>query len=417
MAKDEEHQPNGELARVPLDQNVTGQGLLLATLGLLCLGVVMVHSAVATAHWRTPYPQGGSWQEVLGWLWKRVDVRHLVYATAAAAVLVTCWRFNVRWLNAGRRFPWFAAGLLAAALGLCGLVFVPGIGHEVGNRWRWIGIGPVTFQPSEILKVALAVFLAAWLTRPNVPVRSFWRSFLPALILIGGCMGAVVTQDFGTGMLIIVAGGVTLLLAGVRWWHLILLVAVAAAGFYLFVYLDQSRWNRVQILLNPGAQDPAATYQTDQSKLAVATGSWWGKGLGMGTVKLGYLPEDSTDFLFAVICEELGLFGGVLVMALVLVWVLLARRASAGAGDRFGSVLAGSLGFLIGLQAVLHVAVDLVVVPPKGLGMPFVSAGGTSLVIMAAAAAMIVSVTSRRTPQSAAGLQPRRAVENSTPSK
>jgi cell division protein FtsW len=405
MSKEDE-QPLSGLVRVPLDRNLTGQGILLVTLGLLCLGVVMVHSAVATAHWRTPYPQDGTWQEVAGWLWKRVDVKHLVYALAAAILLMTLWRLNVRWLNVGRRFPWLAAGFLSAAIVLCCMVYVPGVGRAVGDRWRWIGAGPLTFQPSEILKIALVVFLTSWLTRKGPAVRSFWKCFLPALGIVAVCMGIVVKEDFGTAMLIGVAGGVTLLLAGTRWWHLVMLVALAAGGFYVFIYLNPDRryWDRVMGYLGQGPHNERAVYQTTQSLLAVATGGWWGKGLGMGTVKLGYLPEDSTDFLFAIICEELGFAGAALVLGLVLVWALLARRASARAGDRFGSVLAGALGFLIALQAVLHMAVDLVVVPPKGLGMPFVSAGGTSLIIMAAAASMIVSVTSRRPREQAPAL-------------
>jgi cell division protein FtsW len=381
-----------ELVRLPLGQNITGQGLLLATLGLLCLGVVMVHSAVATV--TGPAAHGDGWEAKLADWIKRVDVRHLAYATIAAAVLMSFWRFDVRWLR-GRRFPWAAAILLLVALGLCGLVLVPGIGHAVGGFKRWIPIGPITFQPSEILKLSLVIFLAAWLTRDAAKPRSFLRTFVPALVLIGGCMGLVITQDFGTAMLIAVSAGVTLLLSGVRWWYLVLLIGLAAVGFYFFVFLNPYRWQRVMTLVEPSAQDARATYQTSQSLLAVATGGWTGKGLGMGTIKLGYLPEDSTDFLFAIICEELGVLGAGLVMALVLAWVLLAHRAARRSADRFGAVLAGSLGFLIGLQAVLHMAVDLVVAPPKGLGLPFVSAGGTSLILMAGAAAMIVSVTSR----------------------
>jgi cell division protein FtsW len=395
----QETESSPELLRVPLSENGTGQGLLLATLGLLCLGVVMVHSAVATV--RTP----GPW-------YSRVDVRHLAFATAAAIVLMTAWRINVRQLNGSGRFPWLAAAMLVVALGLGGLVFVHGVGLAVGGRWRWIRIGPaqysIGFQPSEIIKLTLVIFLSAWLTRDPAKVRSFFRRFVPSLLLIGGCMALVITQDFGTAMLIAVSAGVTLLLAGVRWWYLILLIALAGVGFYCFVYLNPTYMRRVTLLHSTEAQtqnNPAA-YQTGESLLAVATGGWTGKGLGMGTIKLGYLPEDSTDFLFAIICEELGVLGAGLVMGLVVVWVLLARRAAARSSDRFGSVLAGSLGFLIGLQAVLHIAVDLVVAPPKGLGLPFVSAGGTSLIIMAAAAAMIVSVTSRRAPESAVASQP-----------
>jgi cell division protein FtsW len=392
-----------DLVRLPLSENGTGQGLLLTTLGLLCLGVVMVHSAVATV--TAPAGDGGA-----AWDWgrflKRLDVKHLIYAVVATVVLMAAWLFDVRWFKAKRAFPRMACLLLLAALALCSLVYVPGLSYSVGGWKRWIRVGPITIQPSEILKLTLIIFLAAWLTRDPAKVRSFFRRFVPSLFLIGGCMGIVITQDFGTAMLIAVSAGVTLLLAGVRWWYLVLLIGLAGVGFYFFVYLNDYRWKRVMVLFNPGSQESRATYQTTQSLLAVATGGWTGKGLGLGTLKLGYLPEDSTDFLFAIICEELGLVGAGLVMGLILVWVLLARRAAARSSDRFGSVLAGSLGFLIGLQAVIHIAVDLVVAPPKGLGLPFVSYGGTSLVIMATAAAMVVSVTSRRAPEEIVAQQP-----------
>lgn len=373
------------MARVPLCDNVTGQGLLLTTLALLAVGAVMVPSALQTLAPR------GEWYD-------RVGVRDTFYTAAAAVVLLTAWRLNVRRLNAGKRFPWLAALLLGLALVCGGLVFVPGIGHEVGQKYRWIRPrgSPIGFQPSELIKLTLVVFLAAWLTRKGDGVRRFFRAFLPGLALTGACAGLVVTQDFGTAMLIVASAGVTMLLAGVRWYYLVALVGVAAAGFYFFVYLDPDRWGRVLAMLDPWSRTNRASYQAGQSILTVVSGGLTGQGLGLGTQKLGYLPEDSTDFIFAVICEELGFRGAVLVMGLILVWVWLARRAAAKAQDRFGSVLAGSLGFLIGLQAVLHIAVNLVVVPPKGLGLPFVSAGGTSLVIMAGAAAAIVSVTSRQ---------------------
>ncbi|HUT56344.1 MAG TPA: FtsW/RodA/SpoVE family cell cycle protein [Phycisphaerae bacterium] len=375
------------VARLPLGENLTGRGLVLVTLGLLALGVVMVYSAVATVAPR------GEW-------YNRVGFRHMVFAAAAAGLLIALWRLNAYRLNAGKRFPWVAALLLAAALACGGLVFVPGVGHSIGGYFRWIRIGPekyaIGFQPSEIIKIALVVFLSAWLTRQAVNVRSFGRTFVPAMVLIGGCMALVITQDFGTAMLIAASAGATLLLAGVPWYHLGGVLASAAVGFYFFVVRDPYRWSRIEAMLDPWSRDNPAAYQAGQSILAVMTGGWTGKGLGLGTVKQGYLPEDSTDFIFSVCCEEMGLVGGILVLALLGLWIVLAWRAAARAEDPFGRVLAGSLGFLVGMQAVLHVAVDLVVVPPKGLGLPFVSAGGTSLLIMAAATAMIVSVSSRR---------------------
>ena len=130
--------------------------------------------------------------------------------------------------------------------------------------------------------------------------------------------------------------------------------------------------------------------------MSILSGGWFGRGLGRGMNKLGFLPEDSTDFIFATFCEEWGFAGALLLMGLVLMWMWHARRAAVRAQDRFGQALAGSLGFLIAIKIVRHIAVDLVVAPPTGLSLPLVSAGGTARVIMAAAAALLISVTARR---------------------
>ena len=371
------------MIRLPLRENFEGQWILLTSLALLALGVVMVHSAMASV------VRPGEW-------YSRVDYKHTVYAILAAIVLVTAWRINVYRFITESGFPWRTAVLLGISLALGGLVFAPGIGYAVGGFHRWIRIGQFSFQPSELIKLFLVIFLAAWLTRPSVDIRSPFKTFLPALLLISGCMGLVITQDFGTAILIVVSAGVTLLLAGVPWYYLSSLVGAAGAGFYFFVVLSPYRWGRVQAMFDPMSPTNKAAYQAKQSLLAIVNGGWWGMGVGNGMIKQGFLPEDSTDFIFSVFCEEWGVRGAFLLMGLFLAWMLLCRRAAMRAQHPFGRVLAGSLGFLIALQAVLHIGVDLVVLPPKGLGMPFVSAGGTSLIIMAAATALIVSVTSRK---------------------
>ena len=372
--------------RLLLRDHSAGQGLLLTTIALLGLGVVMVHSAVASV------AAPGAW-------YARVDYRHTAFAVLGVFVLLTAWRLPYQWLARGRRIPILAAALLVVSLACGVLVFVDGIGYSVGGCRRWIRIGPsrytIGFQPSELIKLALLIFLSAWLTRQGRNVRSFTRTFLPALGVIGVCAGLVITQDFGTAMLIGICSGAVLFLAGVPWYSLLLLVAGAAAGFYRFVVQDPRRWARILALLDPWSPTNPAAYQPRQSILAILSGGWFGKGPGNGIRKLGYLPEDSTDFIFSVYCEEWGFVGAMLLMSLLLLWIWNARRAAVRCEDRFGAVLAGSLGVLIAVQAVLHVAVDLVVAPPTGMGFPFVSAGGTSLVIMAAATALIVSVANR----------------------
>lgn len=372
--------------RLTLGENATGQGLMLTTFAMLALGVVMVYSAVASVS------RPGLWYE-------RVDIRHTLFAVLACAVLCTLRAVDYNRLSRGKRFPVIPGVLLAAAIVSGAIVFVPGVGHAIGGRVRWIRIGPpqyaIGFQPSELIKLALLIFLAAWLTRPSCRVRSFGGTFVPAMALIGLCVGLIVREDFGAGGIIAITACVTLLFAGVPWYYFLLLIAPAAGVIYKFVISDPQRWARVEAMINPWAPT-AGAYQSRQSLLAVINGGWNGKGLGKGVQKLGFLPEDSTDFIFSVFCEEWGFIGAVLLMGLVATWIWHARRSAVRAANPFGRVLSGSLGFLIAFQAVLHIAVDLVAVPPTGVSLPFISAGGTALVLMAAAAALIVSVSAGR---------------------
>jgi len=360
----------------------------VTTLALMAVGVVMVHSAMASVS------PPGAW-------YARLDVRHWLFAAAAAILLLLGWLADYRYL-AGRRgrAPLLAGAGLCAAL-VCGaLVFVPGAGRSVGGYHRWIRVGPsqfgIGFQPSELIKIALLVFLAAWLSRPGRQVRSFGKVFAPAVLLIGLCVGLVVTQDFGTAVIIGVSAAAALLLAGVPWTYLMSLLPLGAAGFYAFVYRSPHRWARMTAVVDVWTNKSPSAYQPRQSLLAVLTGGWFGKGPGQGTLKLGFLPEDSTDFIFSALCEEWGFVGAMVLLGLLILWIRHAWQIALESGDQFGRVLVGSLGFLIGFQAVLHIAVDTVALPPTGIALPFVSAGGTSLMLMAAATAMIVSVSARR---------------------
>ncbi len=373
----------------PPRARANGGGLMLATLALLALGVVMVHSAVASV------AEPGAW-------YARADYRHTLFAVLAAVVMVTLWRLDYRRLAAGGRVPIIPAVLLGVAI-VCGLlVFAPGIGKTVGGQARWLRLGPakysIGFQPSELIKVALVIFLASWLARPTTDRRDFLRTFLPATALIGVCVAVVITQDFGAAVIIAIAAAATLLLAGVPWYYLATLVPPAAGAFYVLVVNSAHRWYRITAMLDPWSQTNPSAYQPRQSLLAIMTGGWFGRGLGAGMQKLGYLPEDSTDFIFSVYCEEFGFLGAVLLAGLILMWIWQARRVVSGAGDRLGRLLAGSLAFLIASQAVLHVAVATAAAPPTGASMPFLSAGGTALLLLAGATALIISVGAHNQP-------------------
>ncbi len=369
-----------------LRSRATSRGLLLTTFGLLALGIVMVNSTIASV---TEPPR---------W-YARMDVRHAMFAGLALLVLVVGCRFNYRWLGPGRKFPVLATVVLGVAV-ICGvLVFVPGVGRAVGGYHRWLRFGPpkfqIGFQPSELIKVCLVVFLAAYLSRKTLNVRSFTRAFLPAVLVTVACLAMIITEDFGTGVLIALSAGVTMLLAGVPWYYLMTLAAPAATGCYFFIVRSGFRLSRIEAMFDPWSRTNPSAYQPRQSLIAIISGGWFGKGPGRGILKFGFLPEDSTDFIFAAFCEEWGFMGAMLLMALVAVWIWFARRSAVHAEDKFGRILAGSLGFVIALQAVMHIAVNLGKMPPTGIALPFVSAGGTSLVILAGAAALIISVALR----------------------
>ncbi len=384
------------MERIPLEKNRIGRTLLLTTLAMLALGVVMVHSAVASV------TAPGAW-------YTRVDVRHSIFACLAALVLGVGWRFDYRRLTTGQRIPTFPAIMLAAALLCSVLVFVPGIGRSVGGYHRWIRVGPsryaVGFQPSELIKLTLVIFLAAWISRKSAEeIRSFTGTFVPAAALIVACTGLVITQDFGTAVLLGASAAAVLLLSGVPWRHLGLLIPPAALGFYALVIRDPRRWARITALFDPFSSSNPSAYQPRQSLQAIMAGGWFGKGVGRGMHRLGFLPEDSTDFIFSVYCEEWGAVGALLLLGLIILWIYTARKAALNAhpavvdrdeSGNFGRLLAASLGFLIGMQSLLHVAVALVLVPPTGVGLPFISRGGTALILMSVAVALIVSVTSR----------------------
>ena len=379
-------------ARLPLWQNPTGTSLIVLTTALLALGTILVISALSSV----------KEVEVSHW-WAKVSYRHMFFAAASVIVLATLWRVDYHWFASPRRcldlrligsIPLPALALVMVALVLGGLVFVPGIGHKVGVYARWIRIPAgsldISLQPSELIKLTLMIFLAGWLTHEKTNPRSGWTC-LACGIVIGACVGLIITQDFGTAAVVGISAAVTMIMAGVPWYYLVSFIPPAAAAFYFLVILVPYRYVRLLSML-----DPWGTFQSKEALMAIISGGWYGKGLGWGMLKHGYLPEDSTDYIFSILCEELGLVGAALLILLLCVWMFQARRASLKAADRFGMVLAGSMGFVVSLQSLLHIGVNLAVLPPKGIGLPFISAGGTSMIIMAAAVSLIISVIFRQ---------------------
>lgn len=329
------------------------------------------------------------------WRWTSLGSKQLLYVALAAGLYFVVGRIDYRRLGSSDRgvigSPVF--WVLLVATSACVLVLIPGIGTAINGARRWIKLGPVQIQPSELAKWGAVLFTAWWLTRPQTDVRRFIGGFLPVVVAVGVLCLLVVIQDFGTAALIGLCI-LTMLLAGrVKLWHIALFVIPAIAGAVWFIADKEYRLRRILAFRDPYASPQGEGYHMIQSLLSFTTGGITGRGLGNGVQKLGYLPEDTTDFVFAVICEELGLGGALLVVLLYLGILLVAWETMRRKRDDFGRLLAFGVAAMVGLQAAINIAVATVSVPTKGLSLPLVSAGGSGMVITCAALGLLYSVT------------------------
>jgi cell division protein FtsW len=346
--------------------------LVFCVCALLMLGLVILYSAgMATAG-------------------PKYMVTQLVWATlgAMACAIVTAVDYRVL-----RKVVWI---LLVVSAVLLVLVLIPGIGKKVGGARRWLSVGGLTFQPSELAKLALIIALAHYCDWQQRYMKEFKRGLLFPGLGIAVIIGLIFKEpDYGTTMLLASVAGVMLLLAGVRWMYFVPPAVLGISGFAVAVMTNPVRMKRVMAWLNPESAKETVGYQADQAMLALGRGGLTGVGLGDSRQKLGFVPEHHTDFIFAVIGEELGFIGTLAVVlvfvALVLSILFIARRAR----DLFGFYLASGIAFLIGLQAFINIGVVTSTLPNKGLPLPFVSYGGSNLFMMLVAIGLVLSVAAR----------------------
>ncbi|HSU65688.1 MAG TPA: putative peptidoglycan glycosyltransferase FtsW, partial [Tepidisphaeraceae bacterium] len=293
--------------------------------------------------------------------------------------------------SSAMKSPIFWAFLIAVVA--CALVLVPHVGMSINGARRWIKLGPVQIQPSELAKWAAVLFLAVWLTREEKPIDQFFKGLIPSLIPVGILCLLVVIQDFGTAALIGICA-LTMLLAGrVKVRHLAIMIVPVLAAAAWFIMHKEYRMRRITAFMHPWDNPQGEGYHMIQSLLSFSTGGIFGRGLGNGIQKLGYLPEDTTDFIFAVICEELGLFGAMMTIALYMGILYVSWQVVKQKRDDFGRMLAFGIGSMTGLQAAINIAVATVSVPTKGLSLPLISAGGSGLIITCGALGLLYSVT------------------------
>jgi cell division protein FtsW len=290
-----------------------------------------------------------------------------------------------------------ALPLLVGTVALLVIVLLPQFGTEVNGARRWLRWGGWSFQPSELAKLAVICYLASYAARHDARVRDFWRGLLPPVLICGLIIALVLVQpDLGTAAVIAALTMVLLFVGRAKLVHLGGLILAAAPVLAVLIAASPYRRQRVLAFLNPWEDAQASGFQIVQSFLAMGSGGWWGLGLGESRQKLFFLPEPHTDFIYSVIGEELGLVGCLIVLALfaLLIWrgLLIASRAE----EPFTRYLAVGLTAMIGLQALLHMAVVTGLLPTKGLTLPLLSYGGSSLVVDLAAVGMLVAIGRQR---------------------
>ncbi|HEX9181029.1 MAG TPA: putative lipid II flippase FtsW [Burkholderiales bacterium] len=351
------------------------------TTALLTLGLVMVYSAsIATAEGTRAAGNNAQF-----YLW-----RHGAFLAVGVVVALATLQVPMRvWQRAA---PW----LFLAGFALLVLVLVPGVGREVNGSQRWLPLGVINLQPSELVKLFVMLYAADYTVRKAAYMNSLRRGFLPlfAVMLATGAL-LLAEPDFGAFAVITVLAMAILFLGGMNWRLFAGLIALLIVGFVLLIVSSPYRMQRIAGFLDPWADPYGKGYQLSHALIAFGRGEWLGVGLGGSVEKLFYLPEAHTDFLMAVIAEELGFVGVVAVIALFawLVWRAFAigRRAAMLERD-FAALVAQGVGVWLGAQAIINMGVNMGVLPTKGLTLPLMSYGGSAIAVSCAAIALVARV-------------------------
>jgi len=325
--------------------------------------------------------------------------RQAMFAVGAFATMMILSHIDIgvlRW-KPGRLVQWPVL-VLAIAVALLLAVWLPDVGHASHGRHRWINLGSIGFQPSELTKPAMVLFVAGVLTRRSAIGRSGVIRPHVAVLGIGVLCALVGVEDFGTAALLGMVGGLMLLTGGCRFRDISIWAIPGVMAFAALLFSHPYRVKRLFSFLHVWDDPQGAGYHAIQSLVAIASGGWTGVGLGAGLAQHGYLPEARTDFVFSVICEESGFFGGVTVILLFVALVYFGLRVMTLAsqrGDEFAKLFAFGITATIGLQALINLSVVTVIAPTKGISLPFVSAGGSGVLCLGASVGLLAGMARR----------------------
>jgi cell division protein FtsW len=381
----------------PTKDNTVADYIAKVVIILMAVGTVFVFSASANIGRELSLQRFYDFQ----------PLRQMLFFPLAVVIMYALSCFNYQrfslsngWLKSPTTY------LLVLSITLLILVLLPDFGTEINRARRWLRIpaGPVSvsFQPSELAKWSLVFFLAAFCAEFCDSIESYWKRFVPACGVIAAVAGLIITEDFGTAAFVSLLGLLMLLVGGVRWTHILSLLPLGVVGFCAALLRSPARLQRIAAFVSPEKWAKTAAYQANQSLIALGSGGLCGKGLGRGICKYGHLPEDTTDFIFAIIGEELGFVGTMAVIAFFIVFIWLGILVVVRCRDPFGQLLAGGIVLTIAMQAVINIGVVTVVLPTKGIPLPFVSAGGTGMLLSAIAVGVLLNIA-KQSPKPQAG--------------
>ncbi|MSM40459.1 MAG: putative lipid II flippase FtsW [Geobacter sp.] len=352
--------------------------ILLMVVALTCFGIVMVYSAssvMATKRYHDSFyflkRQGVFALIGFGLMYAAMSLDYHVWRKAAVPILLSC-------------------------LALLVLVLIPGIGGSAGGAARWIRLPGFSLQPSEMAKIALIMYMAYSLDKKQDKVRFFSSGFLPYMVVLAVLLGLLLKQpDLGAALTLAVVSIVMLFAAGTRPTYIISMFLMVLPFLYFLVMNVDYRRRRILAFLNPWEDPSNSGFQIIQSWLAFGTGGVLGQGLGEGKQKLFYLPEAHTDFILSVVGEELGFIGVIVIAAMFFLLVWRTIRVAINAEDLFGRFLAFGIAVLLGIEAFVNIGVVTGLLPTKGLALPFISYGGSSLLISLFAVGIVLNISSR----------------------
>ncbi len=359
--------------------------LMFSTLAILSIGMVMVFSATVAVDSKT-----------LAFSTHHLT-KHLVHVGLGAILLFGATRIPLDWIQLCSKL------VLLVGLLMLVLLFIPGLGVEVNGSLRWFTLGSFRMQPSEFMKIAALVYFADYLARKKDDLHLFKVGIINVGLVVGVIgMLLLLQPDFGTTAVLVTTVAGMMFLAGVRFWHFLVSISVASGLMTVLMWMEPYRVARLMSYRDPWADPFGSGFQLSQALIAIGRGEWFGTGLGSSIQKLFYLPHARNDFLIAVIGEELGALGifTVLVLFALLLWraFSIGRRAI-DLGHRFAGFLAQGIGLLVSLQALVHIAVNTGLLPTKGLTLPMMSYGGSSMLSSMLALGLLFAIDRQCRPQ------------------